>query len=146
VSSTPVSQCTKKITHLSDLYHNSPVADADVYIDYYNTGNNQKMISVDALQSVKITDDDQDMSGAVIFAVKRGGPKYGDPVDIAVAYGQDPLVSGPLQPISMDLGTTVLPLPLIKVKKLVDKVIVVPGEWCSVWGGWFRWLGSKCRC
>jgi uncharacterized repeat protein (TIGR01451 family) len=86
------------------------------------------MISVNALESVKITDDDQDMSGAVIFAVKRGGPKYGEPVDIAVAYGQDPLVSGPLQPISMDLGTTVLPLPLIKVKKLVDKAIVVPGD------------------
>lgn len=68
------------------------------------------------------------MSGAIIFAVKRGSDKYGAPVDIAVAYGQDPFVSEDNQPISMDLGTVVLPLPLIKVAKLVDKSVVVPGE------------------
>jgi hypothetical protein len=62
----------------------SPVDDADIYVDFKNTGVNQKMYKADALQSIKITDSDQDMSGATIFAVKRNTPKdSGAPIDFA---------------------------------------------------------------
>jgi hypothetical protein len=58
--------------------------DADIYIDFKNTGVNQVMRSVNFLESVIITDTtDKDMSGASIFAVKRGQPKDGTPCDFA---------------------------------------------------------------
>ena len=107
----------------------SPVADADIYIDYGNTGANQVKTSLKALQSTKIRDPtDNDMSGAMIFAVVPGSGKDGSPVDIAAAWGQDPTVSYYSQSLSFDLGTTVLPFTLVKVSKLVDKAVVSAGE------------------
>ena len=67
---------------------------------------------------------DKDMSGASIFAVKEGTGADGPPVDIAVAWGQDPSVSRLRQELSMDMGYVVLPFTNLKVAKLVDKNFV----------------------
>jgi uncharacterized repeat protein (TIGR01451 family) len=105
------------------------VEDADIYVDFDNKGFNMTMFSVKALESIRVRDPfDKDMSGASIFAVKNGTGVRGPPVDIAVAWGQDPQVSKPNQPISMDMGTVTLPLTNVKVAKLVDKVLVNAGE------------------
>jgi hypothetical protein len=52
----------------------TPLEDADIYIDYNNTGSNYEVRnSTKALASVRIWDKvDHDMSGAVIFATKKG--------------------------------------------------------------------------
>jgi hypothetical protein len=51
----------------------TPVADADIYVDYKNAGANLTLFSRKALTSTKITDPiDKDMSGAIIFAVEPG--------------------------------------------------------------------------
>jgi uncharacterized repeat protein (TIGR01451 family) len=108
---------------------NSPVADADIYVDFDNKGFNRTMFSVKAMESIRVRDPrDKDMSGASIFAVQSGTGLSGPPVDIAVAWGQDPEVSKPNQPISMDMGTVTLPFTSVKVAKLVDKVQVNAGE------------------
>jgi hypothetical protein len=65
--------------------------DADLYVDYKNSGNTTKM-SVKRLQSVKITDPiDKDMSGAMIFATVAGGTVASKPVNSMYyfCYGQD---------------------------------------------------------
>jgi uncharacterized repeat protein (TIGR01451 family) len=107
----------------------SPVEDADIYIDYQNKGFNISKFPVKALQSIRVSDPvDKDMSGASIFAVKNGTGIEGPPVDIAVAWGQDPAVSRPNQPISMDMGTVTLPFTNVKVAKLVSKVFINAGD------------------
>ena len=98
-------------------------------MDFDNKGFNMTMYTVKALASIGVRDPkDKDMSGASIFAVKNGTGVNGPPVDIAVAWGQDPEASKPNQPISMDMGTVTLPLTNVKVAKLVDKVLVNAGE------------------
>lgn len=109
----------------------TPTANADIYVDYTNSGTPAKKYSVRRLQSIKITDaKDTDMSGAVIYAMKQGHNPKGDftPVDIAAAWGQDPSVSYRYQSISLDLGTVVLPFTLAKVNKVADKQKVKAGE------------------
>jgi hypothetical protein len=102
---------------------------ADIYIDYGSTGVNLIQRSVGFLESTKLIDSaDNDMSGATIFAVKRGDPATGRPVDIAVAWGQNPDNSFSNDGYALDLGTTVPPFSLVKVGKTVDKAIVNPGE------------------
>jgi hypothetical protein len=109
----------------------TPVEDADVYIDYKNIGKDFEIVSVKKLESIKIrdsTDPNEDMSGAYIFATVPGSGFNGTSVDIAAAWGQDPSVSKPDQPISLDLGTVVLPFSGVRVSKIADKKEVVPGE------------------
>jgi uncharacterized repeat protein (TIGR01451 family) len=107
----------------------SPVEDADVYVDFTNKGFNMTKFSMKALQSIRVSDPkDKDMSGASIFAVKNGTGVDGPPVDIAVAWGQDPQVSRPNQAISMDMGTVTLPFTNVKVAKLVDKNLANAGD------------------
>lgn len=107
----------------------SPVADADLYIDYQNTGSPKGPYKISQLRSYKITDPkDDDMSGALIYATKRGSGKSGQGVDIAAAWGQDPDVSESRQSISLDLGTVVLPFTGVKVSKTTDKEQVAPGQ------------------
>lgn len=107
----------------------SPLEDADVYIDYQNTGANYEKISMKKLESRKLRDGkDTDMSGAVIFATKPGSGPGGMPVDIAAAWGQDPAVSRDQQSFSLDLGTAVLPFPTIRVQKIVDKKVATTGD------------------
>jgi uncharacterized repeat protein (TIGR01451 family) len=106
-----------------------PLKNADVYIDYQNTGANPEKIQVNAYQSVMIRDTrDHDMSGAIIFAVERGAGVDGVPVDFASAWGQDPAVSRDTQAISLDLGTAVLPFPTVRANKVVDKKEAAPGD------------------
>jgi hypothetical protein len=60
----------------------TPVGNADIYVDYENTGNPTKIPSIGRLQSIKITDPfDNDMSGAVIFATAAGGTIDSTPVN-----------------------------------------------------------------
>ena len=107
----------------------SPSEDADIYIDLSNSGKPDAGVSLRALQSIKVTDPyDDDMSGALIYAVLPGSGPRGPGVALSAAWGQDPSVSYQYQGISMDLGTTVLPFTTINVAKLVDKPNVRPGE------------------
>jgi hypothetical protein len=102
--------------------------DAEIYIDYANTGKDLVTRSVKYLESIIVTDPDKDMSGASIWAVKKGQARDGAPVDIALAWGQNPATSDPSQELSLDMGTTVPPFTLISAAKTVDKAIVNPGE------------------
>ena len=100
----------------------TPVADATIYIDFDGDGNVDNTVSMTALQSIKIVDEtmfysgaenDEDMSGALIYAKDSSG----NPVDIAVAWGQDPERSGSGDSGALDLGTTVPPLPVLTADK-----------------------------
>ena len=94
----------------------TPVANAFINIDFNGDGIVDDTVAADRLQSIRIIDDagsfdnaedDQDMSGARIFAVAGDGT----PVDIAVAWGQNPSLSGNGDELALDLGTLVPPLP-----------------------------------
>jgi uncharacterized repeat protein (TIGR01451 family) len=107
----------------------SPVVDADLYIDYQNSGSPKGPFEIKELRSYKVTDpNDKDMSGALLFATKPGTGRFGPGVDIASAWGQDPDVSEENQAISMDMGTVVLPFDAVKVSKTTDKQAVAPGQ------------------
>lgn len=74
----------------------TPVSNADIYVDYNNTGDINQYVKfpTQQLSSVKFSDKvDSDMSGAVIFATQNGTGVYGIPVDIAAAWGQNSEVS-----------------------------------------------------
>jgi hypothetical protein len=108
----------------------SALEDADVYVDYANTGLNQQKFSIKSLEGLKIADlkdPSNDMSGALIFATKPGTGVNGTQVDIAAAWGQDPSVSQPRQDKSLDLGTVVLPMAGVSVFKTADKKSATPG-------------------
>lgn len=76
-------------------------------MDYDNTGdpNDYVKFPTQQLRTLKLADKadsdrgrrtlkgDSDMSGAVIFATKPGTGYTGPPIDIAVAWGQNPDVS-----------------------------------------------------
>ncbi|MGK7882951.1 MAG: hypothetical protein AB4060_23045, partial [Crocosphaera sp.] len=101
----------------------TPVADADIFVDLDGDGIvDQTFDNVGALESIKITDPiDKDMTGAIIFATDIDGD-LGKPVDIAVAWGQDPAsTAGPGtddQRFSLDLGTVVPALPILEAGKI----------------------------
>ena len=111
----------------------TPVADAIINVDFDGDGVVDATIEADALEAVKIDDDsnhfpgaedDQDMSGASIWAVDTNG----DPVDIAVAWGQDPSRSQDGDTYALDLGTLVPPLPGLTAAKTVTLVGDVDGD------------------
>ncbi|MBP7000037.1 hypothetical protein, partial [Amaricoccus sp.] len=93
---------------------------ATLFIDFDGNGLPDRTIAVTALQGVKIADNgagsenDNDMSGAMIWATDANG----NPVDIAVAWGQDPSAVTS-QPNSLDMGSAVLPLPELTAGKSV---------------------------
>ena len=69
---------------------------ADIYVDYNNTGitSEYKVFPTQQLVSRKLVDkSDSDMSGAVIFATVPGTGTSGTPVNLAAAWGQNPDVS-----------------------------------------------------
>jgi len=79
----------------------TPTQDADIYVDYNNSGdpNDYAIFPTDQLRTLKLADKgDTDMSGAVIFATKPGTGHTGPPVDIAAAWGQNPEVSRRVSP------------------------------------------------
>ena len=105
----------------------TPVRDATIQIDFNGDGVVDNTRSVSALANLKILDDrsafsgaenDQDMTGARIFATDRNG----NPVDIAVAWGQDPTRSQSGDNDALDAGTLVPPLPLIAAAKTTSLV------------------------
>jgi len=88
----------------------SPTSDATIYVDKNGDGTPEESVDAVALASLTFKDDsDNDMTGAIIWA----SDAYGNPVTIAVAWGQDPLTSGFGDPAALDLGTLVPPLPVI---------------------------------
>lgn len=100
----------------------TPVSNATTHIDFNGDGVVDNTRSLSALASLKVLDDssvfsgaqnDQDMTGAIIFATDGSGA----PVDIAVAWGQDPARSFSGDNEALDLGTVVLPLPLVSAAK-----------------------------
>lgn len=93
--------------------------DATINVDYNGDGTVDTQIDAKAMESVTITDpSDVNMTGALIFATDANG----DPVDIAIAHGQDPGQSAP-ESQSIDAGVVTIPLPEVftsKVATLVD--------------------------
>ncbi len=98
----------------------TPVSAADIYTDFNGDGTVDSTIPARALQLVSLTDSDEDMTGARIFATASGSGLTGTPVDIAVAWGQDPVRSGSGDSGALDLGTVVPPLPLVDAAKSVE--------------------------
>jgi len=96
------------------------VADADIYIDYNNDGEVDETIELDELDGLELTDDDEDMSGAVIWATKRGSGRNGEGVDIAAAWGQKAKLSKSGDRFAMDLGTVVVPFEPIRTSCSVE--------------------------
>ena len=99
----------------------TPVEDADIFVDFDGDGTvDQTIDNASALQSFKITDSsDQDMTGALIYATDTSGI-LSNPVDIAVAWGQDPAstsTSSTVQRRSLDLGTVIPALPILEAGK-----------------------------
>jgi uncharacterized repeat protein (TIGR01451 family) len=74
------------------------------------------------LVSLRLTDTDNDMTGAMIWATARSSGATGTPVNIAAAWGQDSIKSFSGDSDAMDLGTTVLPFQTIKVGHFVTLV------------------------
>ncbi|MEL7075833.1 MAG: SdrD B-like domain-containing protein, partial [Cyanobacteria bacterium J06582_2] len=68
---------------------------------------------ISKLESLRIFDQDNDQSGMQIYTV--------DGTKITAAWGQDPANAGPGSPY-LDMGTTVLPLPVSSAKKEVALV------------------------
>lgn len=92
----------------------TPVADATISVDYDGDGIVDDTFSAEALESIQITDpNDNDMSGALITSLDSDG----EPVNIAVAWGQDPSRGTDVQEDELDLGTVVVPLPDITAQK-----------------------------
>jgi uncharacterized repeat protein (TIGR01451 family) len=90
----------------------APVARCDVYVDFDNKGvvaDYKKYSDVTELRSLVITDTDEDMSGARIFAVEKNSGVDGPKVNIAAAWGQEASFSGSGDESALDLGTVVLP-------------------------------------
>jgi hypothetical protein len=86
----------------------TPISDATVYVDFDNDGTEDKVVEAKALESLEFTDDnDEDMSGASIWAVGADGKG----VKIAAAWGQKAANSGSGDDYALDLGTVVVPFP-----------------------------------
>ena len=111
----------------------TPVSDATIHIDFDGDGTVDDTRSVSALASLKILDDssvfsgaqdDQDMTGAIIYATDSTGA----PVDIAVAWGQDPARSFSGDNEALDLGTVVPPLPLVSAGKSAVRFVDADGN------------------
>ncbi|NRB36673.1 MAG: carboxypeptidase regulatory-like domain-containing protein, partial [Rhodobacteraceae bacterium] len=106
----------------------TPIEAATVFVDYagdgFDLGDGDIAIDLDALESAKIIDpSDNDMSGAIIFANASSNPLDTDPVDIAVAYGQDAGAVSAVsngQSNSLDFGTITPPLPELESTKLIS--------------------------
>jgi hypothetical protein len=119
----------------------TPVAPASIYVDYENDGivDNLPGYSAARLECVKFSDPDQDMSGAVIWAVGPGeGPESTNLVNIAAAWGQDPSKSGSGDNEALDLGTVIPPMLLVQVSETVKLTtdengdgLVNPGDKCT---------------
>ncbi len=93
------------------------VDDAVITVDFEGDGSRVQTFEVDRLDSLRLIDSvDQNMSGAIITAEDIDG----EPVDIAVAWGQDPRLSSGGDAQALDLGTAVLPLPFIESTKTSD--------------------------
>jgi len=87
-----------------------PVNDAEIWIDYENDGTPDKHITSDGLQSHMLTDDnDEDMSGAVIWATTLGSESTGSGVKLSGAWGQKAALSRSGDSRALDLGTVVVP-------------------------------------
>ncbi len=114
----------------------SPVEDATVYVDFDGDGSPDLVRDVDALESIRLADnedfledeygedaivgtveDDDDLGGTAIWATTRKGAVL--PVDIAVAYGQDAVTNYPERQL-LDWGTVVPPLPELEAGKSVS--------------------------
>jgi uncharacterized repeat protein (TIGR01451 family) len=101
----------------------TPVEHATFYVDYNNNGTIDDTYDVDYLVSKIIHDaTDKDMSGAVIYASKRGEGSTGTPVNFAAAWGQDPDRSGSNDESALDIGTLVVPFNGFQASKIVELI------------------------
>ena len=112
--------CPITLDHPPNPIWLTPTEDADIRIDFDSDGIiDQTIPDVLAMQSVYISDSDKDMSGATIYAV--GNVDNTHPVPIAVAWGQahDLTLA---ESYNLDMGTTILPLPVISAEKTCEVV------------------------
>ena len=106
--------------------------DATVSVDFDGDGTVDDTFDVDELEALRLIDpNDQDMTGALVFATDSNG----DTVDIAVAWGQDPSLSFGGDDNALDLGTTIPPLPSIDASKTAELLVdadnsgdITPGD------------------
>jgi hypothetical protein len=96
-------------------------------VDYDGDGTFDEVFDVTALHAVRLVDtksNDFDMSGAIIasYTAELNKRPVGEPVKIAVAWGQDPVRSGKNDEEALDLGTVVVPLANPFVNKRVVNV------------------------
>jgi uncharacterized repeat protein (TIGR01451 family) len=109
----------------------TPLADAYIFVDFEGDGVWDTDQRVPMLKSYRIWDpDDLDMTGAFIYATSSisGALPSGSPVLMALAWGQDPTLSGGSDSEALDLGTLVLPLGNPAVFKNVVKVVNPDGS------------------
>jgi uncharacterized repeat protein (TIGR01451 family) len=113
----------------------TPTANADLYIDYNNDGVVDSQVAANYLSSTRITDTDNDMTGAMIWATVRNTGPFGTAVDIAAAWGQDGSRSFSNDNSALDLGTLVVPFYTVTVKHFVELLddknkdgVVNPGD------------------
>lgn len=117
----------------------TPTEDADIYIDRDNNGVGIEKITVSKLECLKIVDDDNDMSGARIWAVEQNAdPGSSSLVNIAVAWGQDPANSGNSDNEALDMGTVVPPFYTLRASETVTLTDdrdsngrISPGDICT---------------
>ncbi|MEM8550891.1 MAG: SdrD B-like domain-containing protein, partial [Pseudomonadota bacterium] len=97
----------------------TPTEDAEIFVDYGDGNGAQSLGNVGALSSIRVNDTDNDMSGAQIFALDSNG----QPVNIAVSYGQDSQNSSNISNFeqqSIDFGTVIPALPEIAASKGIE--------------------------
>jgi len=98
----------------------TPVEAADIYVDFDNDGEVDATYTVGALEGKVLTDDDEDMSGAIIWATQPGTSKSGPGVDIAAAWGQKAALSGSGDGDAMDLGTVIVPFEAVRAECVIE--------------------------
>ncbi len=89
------------------------VTTTTVFVDYDNNGSPDASFLVSPLQEVPITDPDNDLTGAYLFTDNS--------IPFVAVWGQDESAEVSLP--SIDIGTTVVPLPSILVQKTVNSLI-----------------------
>jgi uncharacterized repeat protein (TIGR01451 family) len=125
-------QCNPQTHKVMSFVWIAPVSDATIFVDYNNNGTVDKTYDLNYMNSLVLEDSTTtDMSGALIFATQQGSGQQGPPVNIAVAWGQDAefvTLTTDDQLRSLDLGTTVLPFPVLHVGKTVSLAHDVDGD------------------
>ncbi len=102
-------------TGLESRVYVTAVSNTTVFVDYDNDGTPDDSFAVSPFEEVPITDlNDSDMTGAYL-STNDGTP-------FLAVWGQDE--SAPIADPSIDVGTAIVPLPSLEVKKSVPPIFI----------------------